>query len=120
MARKQSSSVNKKNSRYVQGGVTTTFPRRLGWWERRVIKQREDDIFLTVTSSQARRPDIIAQDVYQNSDLTWLVLQYNNIVDVNVELIEGVEIRLPNSQRVFLSILTNSTGGVTARSSAQR
>ena len=120
MAQKRPSSVNKKNTRYVQGGVTTTFPRRLGWWERRRLEQREDDLFLTVSSKQARRPDIIAQDVYQNADLTWLVLQYNNIVDVNVELTEGTEIRLPNSQRVFLSILTNSVGGVSARSSSNR
>lgn len=108
------SSALKEQSRYTQGGTTFTYPRRLGWWERRIIAPRDDDLFVTVTNRQSRRPDLIAYDYYKNSDLTWLVLQYNNIVDVNVELLEGAEIRLPAPQRVLLSILTNTVGGTPA------
>jgi hypothetical protein len=107
-------STDKETSRYTQGGATVRFPRRLGWWERRTINQRDDDLFITVNARQAKRPDLIAFDYFRNSDLAWLVLQYNNIVDDNVELLEGAEIRLPAPQRVLLSILTNSTGGVPA------
>ena len=73
------SSVNKKNSRYVQGGTTTTFPRRLGFWERLVMLRDDDDLFHTITNRQDRRPDVIASDIYGKPDLAWVVLQFNNI-----------------------------------------
>lgn len=116
MTQRRTSSAQKRNSRYTQGGTIFTYPRRLGWWERRNIQQRDDDLFVTVTNRQARRPDLIASDYYRNSDLMWLVLQYNNIVDVNEELLEGAEIRLPAPQRVLLSITTNTVGGTPATS----
>jgi hypothetical protein len=106
------SSVNKRRSRYTQGGQTTRYPRRLGWWERRILRQRDDDIFHTITSIEAKRPDLIAYHTYGDPNLAWLVMQYNNIVDNVTELTEGTEIRLPTKQRVTLSILTGSTGGV--------
>ena len=65
-----------------------------------------------VTRQEATRPDIIAFNAYGDANLAWLVLQYNNIVDNVTELTEGTEIRLPQKQRVSLSILTGSTGGV--------
>lgn len=105
-------STNKRRSRFTQGGATETFPERLGWWERRVIRQRDDDLFRTVSSQEAGRADLIAFNVYGDASLAWLVMQYNNIVDNVVELAEGKEIRLPPKQRVSLSILTGSTGGV--------
>ncbi len=105
-------STDKRQSRYVQGGATDNFGTRLGWWERRTIQQRDDDIFRTISNQEARRPDLIAFNVYGSAELAWLVLQYNNIVDHIVELAEGKEIRLPPKQRVSLSILTGSTGGV--------
>lgn len=105
------SSVNKRNSRYVQGGTTTTFPLRLGWWERHVILQEDDDIFLTISSRQDRRPDLIAFDIYGKPDLGWIVLQHNNIVDLNLELRQGTDIRLPNPDRLFFDILIKKTGG---------
>lgn len=105
-------SVNKKNSRYVQGGTTTTWPKRLGFWERTVILQQDDDIFTTITRRQDRRPDLIAFDFYGKQELGWLVLQYNNVVDLNLQLREGTEIRLPNADRVFFDLLNSPTGGV--------
>lgn len=108
-------SVNKRNSRYVQGGTTTTFPKRLGFWERTVIPQQDDDIFITVNNRQSRRPDLIAFDYYDAPDLGWLVLQYNNIVDINQELRTGAEIRLPSQDRVFFDLLNSRIGGVPAR-----
>jgi hypothetical protein len=105
-------STNKRRSRYTQGGSTDVFPDRLGWWERRTIRQRDDDNFRTITGQEAGRPDLIAFNAYGDASLAWLVLQYNNIVDNVVELAEGTEIRLPPKERVSLSILTGSVGGV--------
>ncbi len=109
------SSVNKRNSRYVQGGTTTTFPLRLGFWERLAMLSDDDDIFHTVTNRQDRRADIIADDVYGKPDLAWIVLQFNNIVDINLELQAGTEIRLPTPDRVFFDMLNRPVGGVPNR-----
>ncbi len=106
------SSINKRNSRYVQGGTTTTFPKRLGWWDRLVMLPDDDDLFITVTNSQDRRPDKIAFDIYGKSELAWVVLQFNNIADINLELQAGAEIRLPTPDRVFFDMLNRPTGGV--------
>ncbi len=106
------SSINKRNSRYVQGGTTTTFPKRLGWWDRLVMLPDDDDLFITVTNSQDRRPDKIAFDIYGKSELAWVVLQFNNIADINLELQAGTEIRLPTPDRVFFDMLNRPTGGV--------
>lgn len=112
---KRTSSVNKRHTRYVQGGTTTTFPLRLGFWERLVLLPDDDDLFHTISNRQDRRADIIADDVYGRANLAWIVLQFNNIVDVNLELRAGTELRLPTPDRVFFDLLNRSTGGVPNR-----
>ena len=111
----KTSSVNKRNTRYVQGGTTTTYPQRLGWWNRLVMEEGDDDIVYTITSRQDRRPDLIAYDVYGKQELGWLVLQFNNIVDLNLELRAGTDIRLPSPDRVFFDMLNRPIGGVPNR-----
>lgn len=101
-----------RNSRYVQGGETDRFQKRLGWWERRAIPRQDDDLRIVVGAEEAQRPDLIANRVYGKANLAWLVLQYNNIVDEKTELTISTELRLPTQRRVILDILTNPTGGV--------
>lgn len=103
------SSVLKKNTRYVQGGTTEIFPNRLGLWEKRTDIERDaiTDGEFTITARYARRPDRIAYAYYQRNDLQWLILQYNNIVDINTEFVTGRLIYLPSPLRVFSEILTN-------------
>jgi hypothetical protein len=72
----------------------------------------DDDLFHTVTNRQDRRPDIIAADFYGRADLAWVVLQFNNIADVQLELQAGTEIRLPTQDRLFFDMLNRPTGGV--------
>lgn len=103
------SSVLKKNTRYVQGGVTDVLPNALGWWEEASIPTDQvDDILFTITAAYDKRPDKIAYQLYGRTDVTWLVLQYNQIVDVNTQFISGMQIWLPSPSRVFSDILTNS------------
>jgi len=106
------SSVNKRNSRYVQGGTTTTFSTRLGWWDRLVMLPDDEDVNHTITGRQDRRPDVIAFDVYGKSELAWVVLQFNSIADINIELRAGTVISLPTPDRVFFDMLNRPTGGV--------
>lgn len=100
------SSLDNKRSRYVQGGTTEEFKKRLGWWERRLIPRRDDDIIYTITSDDVGRPDLISYNVYGTAELLWLVLQYNNILDPTTELNIGTELILPSPTRAILSIIT--------------
>ncbi len=98
-----------RDSRYVQGGDTEKFPKRLGWWERRVIQTADDDVTVQIPSKYDKRPDLLAAEIYGRSTLMWVVLQFNNIVDINVEFVAGRTIRLPTPKRVMTQILTKST-----------
>jgi hypothetical protein len=83
----------------------------LGWWERRIIPTDDTDMTITITPQEDRRPDLIAHNIYGQAALAWVVLQFNNIVDIETELTVGTEIRLPTERRLKLDILNKSTGG---------
>lgn len=99
------------SSRYTQGGETDIYPTRVGWWERRTIEKDDTDLLITINASEDRRPDLIAFHVYKRSNLGWVVLQFNNIVDVETELTMGKTIRLPSLRRMTMDILSRPTGG---------
>ncbi len=111
MSQQETNSVEQQYSRYVQGGLTDRYNNRLGWWERRIMKRRDDDYNIIVAVEEAGRPDIISNQVYGQDKYAWLVLQYNNIVDIATELIPGKKLVLPHQQRLLLDILNKSTGG---------
>jgi len=106
-------STDNRNSRYVQGGTTDIYNNRLGWWERRKFERQDDDIRYIVGSIEVGRPDVISDIVYGKAIYAWLVLQYNNIVDVETELVIGKELFLPTQDRLILDIITKPTGGNT-------
>lgn len=99
------------SSRYTQGGTVDVYPTKVGWWERRNLKKDDTDIFIEIQPGEDRRPEIIAWNVYQRPNLAWVVLQFNNIVDVETELTIGKVIRLPSLRRLTLDILGRPTGG---------
>lgn len=103
------SSRSVRTGRYTQGGTTDSDnPKVLKWWERRLFSPSTDDITFKITATYISRPDLIAFDMYGRANLMWIVLQYNNIVDINEELIEGRIIKLPSLIRVQTEILTKS------------
>lgn len=63
-----------------------------------------DDMKIVLSRSYHKRPDKVAFDVYGRQDLSWFVLQYNNIIDVS-EFIETLEITLPNPKRLFSGMI---------------
>lgn len=105
-------STELRKSRYVQGGSTEVHPTRLGWWERRNIPRANDDISVTIDQKYTKRPDLVAYDAYGSASLQWLVLQFNNILDINTEFVEGKTIFLPTEQRLFMEIMNKPVGGV--------
>lgn len=104
------SSVLKKNTRYVQGGDTEVFPKSLGWWEKRldIATNQPDDITFNITMQYQWRPDNVAYLFYGRTDVDWIVLQYNNIIDINEQFIAGRQITLPSATRLFTSILNQN------------
>ena len=105
------SSVENNSSRYVHGGDTTVLENRLGWWERTDIEERQDDNDFLVTGQFVGRPDLIAFEQYGKANYAWLVLQYNNIVDLSEELVEGAILTLPSQRRVVTGIMVKQQGG---------
>ena len=94
------SSLDNSHSRYVKGGITDVYPNRLGWWERFIFAQQSDDVQYVIEQKYNIRPDSLAYDVYGSPVYMWVILQYNNIIDVNVEFVTGVTILLPTPSRV--------------------
>ena len=90
--------------RYVQGGSTVKFPKRIGWWERKELPVDTSDVAITITTRYHKRPDLLAFDAYGSSRLAWLVLQFNNIVDLNEEFVAGKVIKLPTKSRVLTEL----------------
>lgn len=94
---------NPKRNRYTKGGVTDTRAWRIDWWERTIIPTAVDDLTITVDTVTEARPDLIAHSVYGRANLMWLVLQYNNILDIASELYVGKTLRLPTIRRVGMN-----------------
>lgn len=102
-------SLAKRQSRMLNGGKTEIKGDKLGWWERESFeKNTTTDVRVTIPDVYDRRPDLLSYRVYQTPRLFWLILQYNNIVDVEEEFRSGQEIILPSRVRALTSMVNNS------------
>lgn len=102
---------NREYSRYTQGGEVIKNPDgSIGWWERFDIPESEDDLLIEIIPRFSRRPDRLAYELYGKSELGWLVLQYNTILDIHEEFITGKIVRVPHPNRVTFNILNKSVG----------
>jgi len=93
------------NSRYLKGGRADILQDKIGWWDRTIFDKSVDDVQLLIGSKYHKRPHLVAFDIYGKSELMWFILQYNNIIDVNTEFVNGVTITLPLPRRVQLNLL---------------
>lgn len=94
--------------RYSVGGKTDAYPRRIGWWDRTPLPRDESDVEITITPRYDKRPDLLAYDLYGRSGLAWVVLQFNTILDINVEFVSGKTIVVPTKVRLLTQLLTPS------------
>ncbi len=109
---KDKTSIKKRQSRYIRGGDTDIIGNKLGWWERYDLDDNQnDDIFISsLPKVYEFRPDLLAFDVYKRNDFDWIILQYNNIVDIYEEFIAGSSLLLPSQSRVNIDIMSNGYG----------
>lgn len=99
------SSLDVVRGRYNKGGKTEKFPKRLGWWDRTLDTTRQiDDVTFIITNDVEFREDMISAAVYGRDDLGWLILQYNNIVDINEELKTNTILYMPSPKRALSDI----------------
>ena len=95
-------STDSSTTRYSRGGFTEILPSgRLGWWNRTILDHRRDDIEVIITSETALRPDLLSFKAYGTTRYMWLILQYNNIIDINTEFVEGKKYVIPTPERVL-------------------
>lgn len=99
-------STQQRNTRYVAGGQTDVFVNRLGWWERKPFAKDSSDTMFVITSRYSKRPDLLAADVYGKDIYMWVILQYNTILDINTDFVEGKTISLPQASRVLFGFLS--------------
>lgn len=105
------SSILKRLTRYTQGGTTEQLGDKLGWWERRdIILDDISEIVYIIDVETNKRPDKVAHKYYNTTELDWVILQYNNIVDINEEFVYGKSILIPSNSYVRTAIITRPIG----------
>lgn len=96
----------KSSSRYRSAIVTTNRSNKNFIILRRQLELEEDqgDTFFTVTQEILRRPDLIAQSFYGNTEYWWVIYEFNGIKDPMFELRLGQILRIPELSRVLAAI----------------
>jgi hypothetical protein len=72
----------------------------------RSIPSQKDDILFTVTAQYKNRPDLLAYDLYNDTNLWWVfaVRNRNIIKDPTFDLIPGIQIYLPKLETIRSSL----------------
>jgi hypothetical protein len=101
-------SDQQNGGRYQKGGTSEVVNGGIRWWERRIYKKSPTDIKYTIPRRYQHRPDLLAYDLYGKASMQWFILQYNTIIDIMDEFVEGAEIYLPTTARLYGEILSSS------------
>jgi hypothetical protein len=107
----EKSSIERRKSRYVSGGVTEANSLALEWWERTTFNSDDTDRPYVVEKKFQGRLDLIAALFLGEPRMWWVIAQYNNVLDAYAEISEGALIYIPSTERVD-AILNGKTGGV--------
>lgn len=73
---------------------------------RESVTPDDTDMSIEVTQPMVGRLDLLAYDLYGNSELWWAIAELNNLVDPITEVTLGVQLRVPRRDRLF-NILTS-------------
>ena len=100
-------SAQLKNGRYSTGGKSIIEDGFLKYWDKYSFPKSETDSTYTIDRDMAGRPDKLSYALYGDSDLAWFILQYNDIIDITEEFIEGAQLYIPTKSRIQLELLKN-------------
>jgi len=97
-----------KNSRYAHaaGGATESNGRFLQFYERQVIEEADDDEPFAISPEFENRPDLIANKFYGQSNLKWVIMLRNNILNPLTDLTVGKVLMIPSKVRLNSEILS--------------
>lgn len=109
------SSIKKKTSRYVQGGITEVGSDGIEWWDRFTFPDSDSDILYSVVKENAGRLDKIAYGFYDNPELWWFIAQYNNILDPFNEIVPDRILYIPSIDRMRLLLTQKSNSKTSSR-----
>lgn len=94
----------KNNDQIIYNGVTT-----YGLWKRPKFlsePQDEDNIGIyQVSASVEGRPDLIAYELYGQSELYWILIDFNKVVDVFGWPLAGTTLRYPFDILIYPELL---------------
>lgn len=110
---KNKSSLQQRNSRMLQGGDADIIGKKIGWWERKLSSPNVNQYFLVeLDITTNKRPDLLSTQYYDTPAYDWIILQYNNIVDITEEFVIGKEIKMPTLSFIHGFVLNNSVRGM--------
>ena len=96
-------------SRYYAIGPSDSSPddKKLKWWDMAGFNFKDQfEKTIVIENVYDKRPDLLSYDIYGTHQLSWVILMYNKIIDVN-DFTVGSTIKHPSSQFVFGVILKN-------------
>lgn len=93
-----------ETSRYA-GGINTVINGRNYILTKKLINVPEntDDFYITLEQSNEFRPDIISNQVYEDPNYGWAIMEVNNISNF-FELKSGTRLRIPPLDLILAAI----------------
>lgn len=103
-----------KNGRYVLGGQTEVSSFALEWWNKINLREDPSDLIYIMERTYEGFPNKLGYVFYADENLSWVIWQYNGIIDPMSELVEGKVLRIPTLDRLKRELFTagSSVGGV--------
>jgi hypothetical protein len=84
-----------KNSRYRGATVTSVDGSNVILLKKIIsVPEGDEDLYVVLDQSNARRPDIISFQVYDTVEYGWAIMEVNNLSNF-LELKEGTRLRIP-------------------------
>jgi hypothetical protein len=65
------------------------------------IPRDPTDYIYTIEKIYEKKPQLLANALYGDTRLWWVILQYNSILDPITEFVEGVVLYIPQKERVL-------------------
>ena len=96
----------KTNTRYTNGIIAKNRSDQDFLVLRKSLSLEADstDTVIIVIQEHEKRPDLVANLAYGNTDLWWVIYEFNNIRDPFFELKAGQILRIPSLERVLEAI----------------
>jgi hypothetical protein len=107
----ETNSTLNRASRYVGGGTTEINQTAIEWWERDQFLSYPDDLTYVVEKKFVGRLDLIAAVYAGEPRYWWAIAMLNNILDPANDVVEGLIIYIPTTERLKGIIGAGKIGG---------